>query len=327
MKKILIVAGLLMAVNAFGQNHNLISQYFQVMPFHAPGLTGANDYLDIRTGFRKQWVNFEGAPLSYFIGGSGAINIRNQNMNKYNSVKVNNELPYNKSFAKIGVGGYIFDEKIGEFNEFGALVSTAVHISITGNLKLSLGITSGFNNARLDVERLTVLRPDNDDIYQDYLRNGSDGNYFKLNSGLAAYSDQFYLSYALLNLVNVRTGGNLNVQENASGILHTIVGGYRFSLGPKYEIVPNAYFRISSGLPSLFDIGARVRYQQLLYVGMSYRNDKSIIGLLGFTLSDKFSFGYSFERKNINFGALDPISHEVVIGIKLFNNNKYSSLW
>ncbi len=327
MKKIVLIICLFLSLKTFGQNHNLTSQYFQVMPFYAPGLTGANDYLDIRTGFRRQWVDIQGAPLSYFIGGSGVIDIGSQNPYKYNSVRVGNNSPYKRKTTKVGLGGYIFNEKLGALNQIGSMFSAAAHISITNSIYLSLGITSGFHNAKVNVSNLQVLNPDNDEIYQDYLENGANGNYFKLNSGISAYSETFYLSYSFLNLTNTQISGNQNLFNGPSDILHTIVGGYRLSAGPKFEIIPNTYVRFSESTPVLLDIGTRFRYNQSLYFGMSYRNDQTTIGMLGLTLGNMYSFGYSIERKKLGFDGISALSHEVVIGIQFFNARKYIPLW
>lgn len=297
------------------------------MPFYAPGLTGANDYLDIRTGFRKQWVDFEGAPLSYFIGGSGALKIAQHNPHKHNSVRVGNESLYKRKTTKFAFGGYVFDEKIGAFKQFGSLISAAAHVTITNNTYLSLGITTGYHNTRLDMNNLRVLNPDNDELYQDYYNNGARSNYLKLNAGIALYSDKYYLSYAIINLMNEQLGGNESLFNDTVDKLYTIVGGYRISPGPKFELIPNAYIRLSSNSPFLMDIGARIRYEQFIYIGMSYRNDQTAIGMFGIQLNNKYSFGYSFERKSIDFAGTSPLSHEVVIGIQLFNSNNYTSLW
>lgn len=327
MKKLFIILFMILSTNVVGQNHNLISQYFQVMPFYAPGLTGANDFLDIRTGARKQWVDFNGAPLSYFIGGSGILKIGGQNLNKYNSVRVGNDSPYHRKTTKFGLGGYIFDESIGEFKQFGSMISGAVHVSITNSVYLSLGFTTGYHNARLDANNLTVLNPANDALYQDYLQNGAQRSFFKLNAGLAAYSEKFYISYAQLNMVNTEIGRKSNLLAGGSGVLHTVIGGYRMSISPDYELIPATYVRFANDIPFLIDGGARIRYKQFIYMGMSYRNDQTVIGVFGLNLNNMYSFGYSIERKNVNYGGLAPLSHEIVIGIQLFNSRKYTSLW
>ena len=313
--------------NAIGQNHNLISQYFQVMPFYAPGLTGANDFLDIRTGIRKQWTDIDGAPISYFIGGAGILKIGRHNPNKYNSVRVGNDSPYHRKTTKLGVGGYIFDETIGAARQTGAMISTAVHVTITNSAYLSLGVTTGYHNTRFNPTKLRVLNPNNDVLYQELLNNGASESYFKLNTGIAVYSESFYLSYALLNAADPHISGNPNLSGNSSEMLHTIVGGYRISTGQNLEVIQASYIRFSQTTHLLFDLGARFRYNQNFYMGMSYRNDQTLIALFGMTLDNTYSLGYSFERKQIDFSSFNTLSHEIVIGVKLFNSKNYTSLW
>ena len=70
MKKPLFSLLLLLLTHlALGQNNVFIGQYFKIMPAFAPGLTGANNFLDIKTGTRNQWADVEEAPTdAVFFG-------------------------------------------------------------------------------------------------------------------------------------------------------------------------------------------------------------------------------------------------------------------
>ena len=95
-----------------------------------------------------------------------------------------NDSPYHRKTTKLGVGGYIFDETIGAARQTGAMISTAVHVTITNSAYLSLGVTTGYHNTRFNPTKLRVLNPNNDVLYQELLNNGASESYFKLNGSV-----------------------------------------------------------------------------------------------------------------------------------------------
>ena len=312
---------LLMTQLALGQNDVFIGQYFKIMPAFAPGLTGANDFLDIKTGTRSQWTGADGAPTTQFFLANGTIR-PGGNAYKYNSHQVSDASPYVQKPLKIGLGGYMINDQVGEFKQTEGLISSAVHINIHKNINLSLGVSGGLNHTRIDVERLTV-RDDNDDTYNDYLANGFQQNSLKFLYGLSAYSDQFYLSYAMMNL-HPSFGDQ---EEKEMQIAHHIIGGYSHALGSQFEVIPNFHARKIEQQEFLFDVGARIRYQRNAYVGISYRTNQYFVSMLGFTVNDLLDIGYSFEWAAASSSLPNSGGHEIIIGLRLFNHGKYVPMW
>ncbi|WP_170863830.1 PorP/SprF family type IX secretion system membrane protein [Reichenbachiella agariperforans] len=327
MKHLIIqVLLLIITLDAASQSNVVIGQYYQLMPVFAPALNGANDFIDIRMGTRQQWIGYEGAPKTQFISGSGVIKLDKNNPHKYNSVRVSDMSPYTTKGTKIGIGGYVFSDKIGAIDQIEIMTSTAIHVPVSSKMYLSLGFSFGVYNTNVDISNLFVLRPQNDAIYQEYLHNQYRNTYLKLNSGISAYSDRFYISYSIINSAYILINGDAYNLRYSSSLLHNLLGGYRLNPWPKIELIPNAYLRYSTVFPFLFDVGIRVRYDQNLYSGLSYRNDGSIISMLGFMMNNKYSFGYSYEIKTSDNGQ-NSSSHEIILGIQLKNKKRYSPIW
>ena len=322
MKKSLFSLLLLLLTNlVFGQNNVFIGQYFKIMPAFAPGLTGANNFLDIKTGTRNQWADVEEAPKTLFFSANGMIR-PGGNAYKHNSHQVNDMSPYVKRPVKIGLGGYVIDDQVGEFEQTEGLISSAVHVNIHKDIHLSLGISGGLNHTRIDVDYLTVRDP-NDDTYNDYLASGFQRNSLKLLFGLAAYSDQFYFSYAMMNLYPSRDDQDVHDRQ----VAHHIIGGYSYALDSQFEVIPNFHARKTDQQKFLLDMGTRIRYQRNAYVGISYRTNQFFVSMLGFTVNDLLDIGYSFEWAATNSAPPNLGGHEIVIGLRLFNHGKYVPMW
>lgn len=312
---------LLLSQLVLGQNNVFIGQYFKIMPAFAPGLTGANNFLDIKTGARNQWADVAEAPKTLFFSANGMIR-PGGNAYKHNSHQVNDMSPYVERPVKIGLGGYVISDQVGEFKQTEGLISSAVHVNIHKDIHLSLGISGGLNHTTVDVDYLTVRDP-NDKTYNDYLASGFQRNSLKLLFGLAAYSDQFYFSYSMMNLYPSRDDRDVHDRQ----IAHHIIGGYSYELDSQFEVIPNFHARKSDHQEFLLDIGTRIRYQRNAYVGISYRTNQFFVSMLGFTVNDLLDIGYSFEWAATNSSLPNLGGHEIVLGLRLFNHGKYVPMW
>ena len=73
MKKLLLLIGLVIGSRATAQQ---ISQYTQYVFNHFsinPAVAGSKDCLDVRLGYRRQWVGFENAPVTAWASLHGVI--------------------------------------------------------------------------------------------------------------------------------------------------------------------------------------------------------------------------------------------------------------
>ncbi len=334
MKRIytLVFALLMIGSGAYGQGRALLGQYFQNLPAFSPALTGANDYLDIKTGFRKQWAGFDGAPTTGYISAYSPLRIK-ANEFKQNSLRGSTNSKYWKGGAtdkprvRLGIGGYVLVDDRGPFQETEAMLNFAVHVPISTKTYLSLGTSAGISNAKVDLADITVVDNINDQTFLSFVNNGNSNNFLNVNAGIAVHSDGFYLSYSAMQLAKSLLSGNEEVNNDGASLRHHILGGYRFFLNDKWELIPNTFIRIDESQPFFFEAGARFRYNKNVWFGASYRNDESAVGMLGFAFNDVINFGYSYEFKSSDFNNFNNSSHELVLGFRLFNYSKFTSIW
>ncbi|ELR72036.1 hypothetical protein C900_02031 [Fulvivirga imtechensis AK7] len=302
-----------------------MTQYYQNLPSVAPGLAGAMDFVDIRTSYRQQWVGFEGAPKTLMVSVNGVKKFRN-NEYKYNSSRVSNLSPYEGNGVKLGLGGYVIKDELGAFTQNLIMCNTAVHVPIKRKTYLSLGLSYGVNQTQIDFERVSVIDP-GDPLYNAYLKDAPESTYLRINGGLALYSPTYYLSYSILNAGDVVLSGFETGEDLFAKFSHSLLGGYRFSLRQDLELISSAIVRYSKRNPTSFDLGVKLRFNQLLDAGMAYRNDQTLIGSLGLIINDTFRFGYSYEYKFLDVRDFKPGSHEVALGLQLFNKRGYVPIW
>lgn len=327
MKHKYIFSVLLLIVTHFvqGQNSPLMGQYFKIMPAYAPALTGANRFFDIKAGTKNQSLVGEQLQTNFFSANGILINSRKY-ANKYNSHRVRDMSTYDDMVVRIGLGGYLISEELGEVRQMTGAITPAVHVPISKKAHISMGISIGFNSTRIDPQSLTVRDPDLDRTFLDYLASGFVRSGLKIDYGLALYSDRHYLSYSLMMTNLGASESEIQVSSDRQ-MAHHIVGGYSFLLNSKFEITPNFHARKVEQFSFLLDMGARVRYKRNTYVGISYRTNQTLIFMLGFIANDLIDVGYAFESAVSSSALSNAGSHEIVLGIRLFNHGKYVPVW
>lgn len=337
MKRLLTLIIVLLALNAdsFGQGKVVIGQYFQNLPAFSPAFTGANDFLDIRTGFRKQWAGFDGSPTTGFLSIYSPIRLK-KNPYKANSLRSSSQAQYYKGGeidndkngdTRLGIGGYVLTDDQGPLTETEAMLSFAAHIPVAERTYLSLGVSGGILNSNINLGEISVVDELNDATYLSYVNDGSSNTFFNLNASLGLHSERFYFSYSAMQLTRSLLSGNELVNNEGADIRHHILGGYRIFAGDNWEVIPNTFLRSQNNIPFFYEFGVRARYQRNLWFGVSYRNDDTFVGMLGLNLSDSINLGYSYEYKSLDATNFNNGSHEIILGFRVFNFNNYQSIW
>lgn len=329
-----IAAILFLGSTAEAQDKVLLGQYFQNMPAFNPALTGANDFLDLRMGYRQQWMGFDGAPKTMYLSGYGAINAVEEKSYSRHSIRTG-ELESNSnevkngflSGMKQGIGGNIQTDEQGPYSQLEVNLNYAVHVPVNYRTYLSFGLMPGIYTAKVDFSRVEVADMENDQAYQNLLENGETSTFFNLSGGVSLYSDRYYAAYSMMQLTHSLIGGNEALNNDGAEIRHQVMGGYRFYLNQDFELVPNAFIRMEKAMPVLWDAGARVQYKGQFWMGASYRNDDSLIGMLGMLYNDMVRIGYSYEHKTGTSETFNSGSHELTLGLQFFNHSRYISMW
>ena len=256
-----------------------------------PAIAGMNDYYQIKTSVRNQWVGIEDAPKTTLLS------------------------IYGKSNERVGLGGLVFNDQVGPTSRAGANLTYAYHINLSQRIKLSLALSGGFTQFKIDKENWNISNPD------DPLMNG--GEIVNLvpdaTFGFNIYNeDNWYLGASVPQLLNselILTDDNDNVTLDANLARHiNVMGLYNVELNYYWDIQPSILFK-SVLDQSQLDIGLKTIYNDNLWIGMDYRNNGDISALLGFFIQDRYIVGYSYDIPNTEISSYTSGSHEFMFGI------------
>ncbi len=275
------------------------TQFFVNPSLLNPSFTGAEGRPVMYLSYRKQWAGIDGSPqLMNFNLQTALVNRLNMGFNVSNQ-KIG--LLSNTSF--LFTGGYTVPLSLNNFLRFGISVGASFN-KVDQNL-LNFGPVPGAG--------------------QDPLLAGLVSNSTQLlgNLGVSYHSKSFHIGVAVPTLFQrtslSSTAFNANFKPFDNLVFHA---SNRFYLQNGKDVIePYVVYRMTNGLPGQFEVAALFHYQHLGWIGVSYRQDYGLSGLLGFKMNKIFALGYSYSIQNSGTNELGKASHEVHLAY-LFGEHK-----
>ena len=273
------------------QDATYVQYMFNMLTIN-PGYTGTSDALSASILERFQNVGLKGAPRTK------TFSIHSPIVNR-----------------RVGLGLLVINDKIGIFSQTGINFSYAYRIPLNNKSVLSLGIQGGAIWYKADYADLALLQNPDPVFSQNIMQ-------IRPNFGAGAYyySERGYLGLSMPHMINnaFNTSGTL-VRQNIPIILH---GGYVFTLNRMIKLKPNFLFEILDRRPAELDMNVNALFDEVLWVGISYKTSQSAVLLTQIQINDQFRFGYSYQ---VNTGPIHTVvfgSHEIMANYRFKYNKK-----
>jgi type IX secretion system PorP/SprF family membrane protein len=210
---------------------------------------------------------------------------------------------------RVALGFLVVHDKIGVIDQTGMNLIYAYRIPISKNSVLSLGIQGGASFYKADYSSLLLLQ-NPDPVFSDNVRQVRPN----IGAGVYYYSKLGYLGLSMPHMLNnVFNTGGVIVYQNIPIIFN---GGYVFTLNRMLKMKPNFLLKILDGRTVEFDVNANVLFDEVLWVGVSYKSSKTVALLTEFQISDQFRFGYSYQITAGPIRTADLGSHELLVNYR-----------
>ena len=260
-----------------------------------PAIAGVYDYYQIRTNHRFQWVGLLDPPMTNSIAFYGP----------------HANLP-------MGYGGYVYNDVTGPTSRTGITGSYAYNIAVTGDIRLSMGLSASVMQYRIDGTQLNPA-----DVSDPSILSLVSTSYLPdAGLGLYLYSDRFYVGLSAAQLLN----NNIKIFDNKDGLnrLKThfnLIGAYHLWIDESWLIEPSLMVKGTAPKELGFDVTARVEWKQTLWTAISYRYNEAVGVMLGYCFDQSLFFGYAYDIGISDLRKYNTGSHEVMIGYR-FNDIK-----
>jgi type IX secretion system PorP/SprF family membrane protein len=265
-----------------------------------PAVSGKDDYADVRSNNRYQWVGVTDAPRTYMLTLHGPIKAKN-----------------------MGIGMNLYTDIVGPTRRTGLNFSYAYHMKVKDDMFLSMGLSAGVLQWGIDGSKL-ILRDDGDQnllsTYQTtYVPDFGAGLYFHKK-------DRFYFGLSLPQIYQAPIKLYEGAGKNSKIVNHfNLNGAYKFDLGDDFKIEPSFLVKYEIPTPPKIDVGMRVIYQEQIWLGGAYRHNDAFTALIGYFYKNYLMIGYSFDFTTTNIKKYSTGTHEIMLGIRF--SRKQSATW
>lgn len=314
-RTLIIVAGILMGINLHAQQVPMYSQYVMNGFLINPSFAGNDGYTSVNLTAREQWVGMPGAPRTYAVSFQTRL-LKDSYIQE--STPVTRKLVRPTRGGRVGLGGYVFNDRNGIISRTGFEIAYAYHIPLSDNNQLSFGLAATAYQFAIDLDGALLAHTDD-----EFLNNYDRVVYIPdFNFGASYTTPDYYLGFAATQLFR----GSLilgNSSDNARTELghFFLSGGMKIPIDTDWMVEPSALIKSSDMLFKSFqaDLTTRVYYRENYWLGLSYRTQDALILLLGFTY-DRFFFSYAYDLILTDIRNHSSGSHELSFAVKFGDN-------
>lgn len=315
---------------ALGQQKPQYNLYIMNNYLLNPAISGIEEYTDVKIGSRQQFSGIDGAPSTYYVSAHAPIGYSSvaRNASKAETTPSFNTLRQNRMIKPKphhGVGMMVMRDAIGAFSRTEASFSYAYHIVLSEDMKLAGGASAGIIQQKLSADKLTFYDPADN--------ANADWNSVKPNisMGLWLYSSNFYVGISGAQLfANSVNYDDMIEEKNIQYKHYFVTAAYKLDVSDRFSLIPSVMSMWAEPLPGSIDYNLRGVYDNRVWAGGSYRENGSFAVIAGVTLDHTFDVGYAYDTGLRELNGFGGGSHEVLLGIRLFNLRKVmcpSNLW
>ena len=282
---LLIVVFVLIGINLFAQKDLAMSQYMHNRYTINPAFAGNRETLSLFGTFRKKWAGVNKSPHAQYF--SGHAPLKNE---------------------KVALGIELYNQQVAVTGQTGISFSYTYRLSLANNQKLAFSLTGGaafrYSNWS-DVATLNDFEPD-----PEFATNESNIAPM-IGFGAAWYSNGYFAGFSIPSFFHYDT----YITESSSFSLdkanYLFTGGYLFELSDRFDIQPTFLARFNPSETSIVDMNATVIYDDMIWLGASYRTTKEFVALVGYQITPQMRFSYSFDYINNELAAYNSGTHEI----------------
>lgn len=250
-----------------------------------PAYAGSRESFNITLSHRAQWLEMDGAPVSYALS---------------------SHAPLKKD--KVALGLYLFNEKIDIRNNTGIYGSYAYRLNLKKG-KLSFGLKGGVDIQKVDWSKIVTVNP-SDPVFTD---NPEQLIIPNIGFGVYYYTSKFYIGASIPSfLSDSLTSGQVHLYHDINNYNYLLTTGF-VTGGNFFKIKPSVLFKYAKNTPLQADFNLALIFGNFLWIGGGYRIENALVGLVKFEITDQFRLGYTYDYSLGELNKFSNGSHEIVL--------------
>lgn len=293
--KLKIVFGLMLILafkNGYAQQDPQYTDYmFNTLTVNS-AYAGSRGHLTVTGLHRTQWVGLDGAPQTQ-------------------SLSV--ESPVGKN---VGLGIVLVNDRLGPSDEFYLDANFSYTINLNNDSRLSFGIKGG--GRMLNVDFTKGQYQEQEAVFENI------NNRFLPTVGAGVYwhSDNSYIGLSVPNFLTDEHYDGVQNSIAAERLHYYLIAGKVFDLSPRIKFKPAVLGKFVTGAPIIADLSANFMFDDVLRLGVAYRWDDSVSGLLGLQVGPKLMIGYAYDATTTRLSGFNSGTHEIMLRFELRSREK-----
>jgi len=254
---------------------------------------GSRGHLTATGLHRTQWVGLDGAPTTQ----SFSI-----------------ESPVGKN---VGLGVVLVNDELGPSDEFYLDANFSYTINLNNYSKLSFGIKGG--GRLLNIDWTKGSYQEQEDVFQQPIDNKFLPT---VGAGVYWHSETSYIGLSVPNFLTDEHYDGVQNAVAAERLHYFLIAGKVFDLSPTVKFKPAFLGKFVVGAPIIADVSANFMFSEVLRLGVAYRWDDSVSGLLGLQIGPKLMVGYAYDATTTKLKNFNSGSHEIMLRFELRSREK-----
>ncbi len=255
-----------------------------------PAVAGKDNYADVRSNNRYQWMGITDAPRTYMLTLHSPL--KNRHM---------------------GLGTHIYTDIVGPTRRVGISLAYAYHIKVAKKTFVSLGISAGIQQWAIDGHKLRLHDAGDENLLTQYQTKIVPD----LGAGIYVHNEKWYLGFSAPQLYQSPIKLYENGDHKGTLVTHFLVNGaYKFKINDDFKVEPSFMLKYANPAPMKVDVGARVIYQDQIWLGGGYRHNDAYTALIGFMYKNYLMIGYSYDFTTTNLKKYSTGTHELMLGLR-----------
>ncbi len=283
---------------ALGQTVPVYSHYFVNPSVNNPGEVGLATHGEVFLSHHRQWMGFEGAPVS---------------------ATLNCVLPTN---GKLAFGGLLSNDRRGLLTSNALSATAAYRLQLGSEQFLSAGLRIGAANTSLDLSRIDATQPSDPAFYSA----GNHGLWLDVGAGFAYHNQGFRGGVALPALLGQkRMLASTAVERPIAPLRQVLVAvSYRFS-GMNLDLEPGVIYYRSSDFADQIQLMTVAYWRESLWLGAAWRLNSAASAVAGWRFKQAFSLGYAYAFAAGKSSGPGNATHGLLVSLRMGKEKKRES--
>jgi len=289
------VSILLFTTEIKAQQQPLYSQYvFNGVVINPAHMSLENEYSNVTIMNRQQWVGIPGAPRTFTLSFSTPINA-----------------------TKTSVGLLAVQDKAGvnTLSDVNLLLSQSINLS--ENAYLSVGVNAGVN----------ILNQDNLSLNQSIdpkFSQNINSTKMAVGLGITFFTDRFFAGISSPSFRQLALKNKEYYLQDVTSYYFS--SGYLFDISPMLKFKPTILLKKIGGGYIQAEGTANFLLNNVIWVGLGWRQEESIIGITQIQLTNNIKLCYSYDyltQKELQ--SIQKGSHEIALSFRFGSKGRIVS--